>query len=39
MLSASRRNWYADTYIAIDQGPIVIMMENHRTGLPVEAVQ
>ena len=28
-----QRNWYADTYIAIDQGPIVIMMENHRTGL------
>jgi hypothetical protein len=27
------RNWYADTYIAIDQGPIVVMMENHRTGL------
>jgi hypothetical protein len=28
-----QRNWYADTYIAIDQGPIVVMMENHRTGL------
>jgi hypothetical protein len=27
------RNWYADTYLAIDQGPIVVMMENHRTGL------
>ena len=27
------RDWYADTYIAIDQGPIVVMMENHRTGL------
>jgi hypothetical protein len=27
------RNWYADSYIAIDQGPIVVMMENHRTGL------
>jgi hypothetical protein len=27
------RNWYADTYIGIDQGPIVIMMENFRTGL------
>lgn len=25
--------WYADTYLAIDQGPIVIMIENHRTGL------
>jgi hypothetical protein len=28
-----QRNWYADTYIAIDQGPIVIMMENFRSGL------
>jgi hypothetical protein len=28
-----QRNWYADTYIAIDQGPIVVMIENHRTGL------
>lgn len=28
-----QRDWYADTYIAIDQGPIVVMMENQRTGL------
>lgn len=28
-----RLNWYADTYLAIDQGPIVIMIENYRTGL------
>jgi hypothetical protein len=27
------RNWYARTYLAIDQGPIVAMIENHRTGL------
>jgi hypothetical protein len=27
------RDWYADTYLAIDQGPIVVMMENHRSGL------
>jgi hypothetical protein len=27
------RNWYAQSFIAIDQGPIVVMMENHRTGL------
>lgn len=27
------RNWFADTFLAIDQGPIVVMMENHRTGL------
>jgi hypothetical protein len=25
--------WWADSYLAIDQGPIVIMIENHRTGL------
>jgi hypothetical protein len=25
--------WYADSYLAIDQGPIIIMIENHRTGL------
>jgi len=28
-----RLGWYAGTYLAIDQGPIVVMMENHRTGL------
>jgi hypothetical protein len=27
------RNWYARTYLAVDQGPIVAMIENHRTGL------
>jgi hypothetical protein len=27
------RNWYADTYLAIDQGPIILMIENYRTGL------
>jgi hypothetical protein len=27
------RDWYADTFLAIDQGPIVVMIENHRTGL------
>ena len=26
-------DWYADTFLAIDQGPIVLMIENHRTGL------
>jgi len=25
------KNWYADSYIAIDQGPIVCMIENHRS--------
>ena len=28
-----RRGWVAKTFLAIDQGPIVVMMENHRTGL------
>jgi hypothetical protein len=28
-----RLDWAADTYLAIDQGPIVVMMENHRSGL------
>jgi hypothetical protein len=27
------RDWYADTYLAIDQGPIIVMIENYRTGL------
>ncbi|MEP7243263.1 MAG: glucoamylase family protein [Gammaproteobacteria bacterium] len=27
------KNWFASHYLAIDQGPIVVMMENHRTGL------
>jgi hypothetical protein len=27
------QNWYADTFLAIDQGPIIVMIENHRTGL------
>lgn len=28
------RDWFAQTFLAIDQGPIVVMIENHRTGLP-----
>ncbi|RYG01209.1 MAG: beta-glucosidase, partial [Chitinophagaceae bacterium] len=27
------KNWYADSHLAIDQGPIIVMIENHRTGL------
>lgn len=27
------QSWYATTYLAIDQGPIVAMIENHRSGL------
>jgi len=26
-------NWFANSYLAIDQGPIVVMIENYRTGL------
>jgi hypothetical protein len=26
-------DWWADSYLAIDQGPIVVMIENYRTGL------
>lgn len=25
--------WYPERYLAIDQGPIVVMIENHRSGL------
>ena len=25
--------WFADSYLAIDQGPIILMIENYRTGL------
>jgi hypothetical protein len=27
------QNWYSNQYLAIDQGPIVIMIENYRSGL------
>jgi hypothetical protein len=27
------KDWFADSYVAIDQGPIIIMIENYRTGL------
>jgi hypothetical protein len=26
-------NWYSNQYLAIDQGPIIVMIENYRTGL------
>ncbi|HTN36638.1 MAG TPA: glucoamylase family protein [Arachidicoccus sp.] len=26
-------NWFPDRYLAIDQGPIVVMIENYRSGL------
>jgi hypothetical protein len=30
---SEKHDWYAKTYLAIDQGPIVIMIENYRSGL------
>ena len=27
------KNWYAPSHLAIDQGPIIVMIENYRTGL------
>lgn len=27
------KNWYAESHLAIDQGPIVVMIENYRSGL------
>lgn len=27
------QNWYAGSHLAIDQGPIIVMIENHRSGL------
>ncbi len=28
-----KQNWFASSYLAIDQGPIVVMVENYRSGL------
>jgi hypothetical protein len=25
--------WFATSHLAIDQGPIIVMIENHRSGL------
>lgn len=27
------QNWYADSYLAIDEGPIIVMIENYRSQL------
>jgi hypothetical protein len=27
------KNWYAKSHLAIDQGPIIVMIENYRSGL------
>lgn len=28
-----QQSWFASSYLAIDQGPIILMIENYRTGL------
>ena len=30
---SEHHTWYPKRYLAIDQGPIVVMMENYRSGL------
>ncbi|WP_423148518.1 glucoamylase family protein [Rubrolithibacter danxiaensis] len=30
---SEEHNWYAKSHLAIDQGPIIVMIENYRTGL------
>ena len=30
---SEEKNWYANSHLAIDQGPIIVMIENYRTGL------
>lgn len=30
---SEQHNWYAKSHLAIDQGPIIVMIENYRTGL------
>ncbi len=30
---SEEKGWYAKSYLAIDQGPIVVMIENYRSGL------
>jgi len=32
------RLWFAQSYLAIDQGPILVMIENHRSGLIWESL-
>ena len=32
------QDWYASSYLAIDQGPIVVMIENYRSGPALEPV-
>jgi hypothetical protein len=30
---SEQENWYSQGYLAIDQGPIIVMIENYRSGL------
>jgi len=30
---SEEHNWYAESHLAIDQGPVIVMIENYRTGL------
>jgi hypothetical protein len=30
---SGQQEWYADSFLAINQGPIIVMIENHRSGL------
>ena len=30
---SEQHDWYADTFVAINQGPTVVMLENYRSGL------
>ena len=31
---SEQHDWYADSFVAINQGPTVVMIENHRSGFP-----
>jgi hypothetical protein len=31
-------DWYATSHLAIDQGPIIVMIENHRTRITLEDI-
>jgi hypothetical protein len=37
--SGAPQGWFADTYLGIDQGPILLMIENYRTGFVWELLK
>jgi hypothetical protein len=37
--TSTPRGWFADDYLGVDQGPIVLMIENHRSGLVWEVMK